>query len=287
MKALIDADIFQYEFGNSTNDEGKLLPWPFVQSRIQARINGIVQATGSDSYQLYLTSDDKSNFRYDIATILPYKGNRKSEKPFYYQHIRNFLIDHRGAIEVFGMEADDAISIHQWNNYFEAIDFCKSKGGLKHYIENEHLPEITGVDDYDKMISLFGANVVTCSRDKDLNMVPGWHYSWGCGKQKEKTLWWQDELSGLKSFYKQILTGDSVDNIPGLHGVGKSSSHLRSIDTCISELEMYLYCLTEYRKRFGSYAEQFLFENARLLWMVQHKGQIWQPPKDSSKENDN
>lgn len=275
MKALIDADIFQWEFGSATDDEGHPLSWPLVQARIQGRIDQIVEATGADSYQLYITSDDKSNFRYQVATIQPYKGNRVDiEKPRWYNQIRNFLVDRRGAIEVHGMEADDAISIEQCK------DLTKSKALLQ-YQNN----------DYDtlKIWTEYGQTVI-CSRDKDLNMVPGYHYSWACGKQKEKPIWWQNELEGLKCFYKQLLTGDTVDNILGLFGVGKSSSLLTYVDSCSDEYACYDYVLSQYSKRFGSYADQFLVENARLLWMLQEEGQVWEPPQrkeTSSEEEDN
>lgn len=257
MKALIDADIFQWEFGNATDDEGTPLSWPFIQARVQGRINGILEATGADEYQCYLTSDDKSNFRYSVATIKPYKGNRQGiEKPRYYNHIRNFLKDHRGAIEVHGMEADDALSIEQYGQ----LGYITVNG------EQEIRMEVS--------------DTVICSRDKDLNMVPGWHYSWGAGKCKEKEVWWQDEIEGLKSFYQQLLTGDSVDNIPGLYGVGKSSSYVKHISTLTSEFAMYGYVLDLYKQRFGSYADQFLVENARLLWMLREEGEVWTPPTE-------
>ncbi len=263
MKALIDADIFQYEFGNATDDEGKPLSWPLVQSRIQGRINGIMEATGADSYQCYLTSDDKSNFRFKIATIRPYKGNRKDlEKPRWYNQIRNFLKDHRSAIEIHGMEADDALSIEQ---YRSALGSFTGK-----YLWED--------------IRLSKYATVICSRDKDLDMVPGWHYSWSAGKQKEKELWWQDEISGLRSFYKQLLLGDSVDNIPGLYGVGKSSKLIADLDDRSTDLEMYENVYAQYSKRFGSYAGQFLIENARLLWMLQEEGQLWNPPVEENSE---
>ncbi len=268
MKALIDADIFQFEFGTATDDEFKPLPWPLVQSRMQGRLNGIMEATGADEYQLYLTTDDKSNFRYDVATIKPYKGNRKTEKPYWYTHIRNFLVDHRKAIEIHGMEADDALSIAQWEDYNECLNFRMK--------EAEDNGENTLDVFYD--FKRFSQTVI-CSRDKDLDMVPGWHYCWGCGKQKEKKIWWQDEIEGLKCFYNQLLTGDTVDNIPGLFGVGKSSQLLVRVGLCSTELCMYQVVLEEYEKRFGSYAEQFLTENARLLWMLREEGEVWLRPK--------
>lgn len=239
MKALIDADIFQWEFGSATDDEYKPLSWPLVQARIQSRIDRIMESTGADKYQLYITSDDKSNFRYELATIKPYKGNRLTEKPHWYTHIRNFLVDFRGAIEVFGQEADDALGIEQ----------CASKLNT----------------------------TVICSRDKDLHMIPGWHYTWGAGKQKEKEVWFQDEVGGLRCFYSQLLTGDSVDNIPGLYGVGKSSTHIKYINSLNIELDMYEYVRGQYELRFGSYAEQFLIENARLLWIRREEGELWKP----------
>jgi hypothetical protein len=268
MKALIDADIFQWEFGNGTDSEGVIQPWPFIQARVQSRISGIMEATGADSYQLYLTSDDKSNFRYEVATIQPYKGNRKGkEKPHYYQQIRNFLKDHRGAIEVHGMEADDALAIEQYKDYSVVKSACNTGDWEDHRSGFMYESEI--------------ASTVICSRDKDLNMVPGYHYSWGAGnKIKEKEMWWTDELTGLRSFYKQLLTGDSTDNIPGLFGVGKSSKLINRVDDAASELECYDVVFPEYLKRFGSYAEQFIIENGRLLWMLEHKDQRWLPPSD-------
>jgi len=95
MKALIDGDIFAYEFGNCTDSEYKPLAWPLVQARLQGRIDKIMAATKADEYQMYITSSDKSNFRYEVATIKPYKGHRETEKPHHYDRIRSFLKEHR------------------------------------------------------------------------------------------------------------------------------------------------------------------------------------------------
>ena len=264
MKALIDADIFQYEFGNCTDSEYKPLAWPLVQARVQSRLDKIMEATQADTYQLYLTSEDKSNFRYQIATIRPYKGNRPTKKPHWYQNIRNFLIEHRGAQEVSGMEADDALSIEQWKDYKRCKAACNDGSWEDFRSGFMYESEIT--------------STVICSRDKDLDMVPGWHYNWGAGNQKEKPMWWQDELNGLKCFYKQLLTGDSIDNIPGLYGIGSNSAFLGHVDSFGDECAIYAYVLKKYQERFGTYAEQFLIENARLLFMLKEEGQLWEPP---------
>ena len=144
MKALIDFDIFSYEFGNCSDAEYRPLAWPLVQARLQGRIDKILEATGADCYQGYLTSSDKSNFRYDIATIRPYKGQRVSEKPHHYDRIRSFLVEYRGAIMCYGQEADDAMSIEQYKLLGKEPSDC---------------------------------HTVIATRDKDLDMVPGYHYN--------------------------------------------------------------------------------------------------------------
>lgn len=227
MKALIDADIICYEFGGATDEEGFPLSWQFVATRVSGRIRMILDAIKADTSALYLTSDDKSNFRIKAATIKPYKGHRTDEKPFWHSQVKRFLIDFHRAELVYGMEADDKLGIEQ---------------------------------DSDR--------TVICSRDKDLKMIPGWHYNWGAGAQKEEPLWWQDELGAIRCFYKQLLTGDATDNIPGLFGVGESSALVKKVDTLLTELEMYQHVSGEYEKRFGSYWRTFLWENAHLLWIL-------------------
>jgi 5'-3' exonuclease len=46
-------------------------------------------------------------------------------------------------------------------------------------------------------------------------MLRGWHYNF---IRNDKYL--IDEYEAMQNFYKQLLTGDRVDNIIGLKGVG-------------------------------------------------------------------
>ena len=65
-------------------------------------------------------------------------------------------------------------------------------------------------DDYMAHLSVEqGYGIATI--DKDLNMVDGWHYNWN----KDK-LYMVSPEQGWVFFYKQMLTGDPTDNIPGL-----------------------------------------------------------------------
>lgn len=248
MRALVDADIFCYEYGNMKELEtGGLLPWEITRGLVDKRIQSILEATEATTASYYLT-DSKSNFRNDVATILPYKGHRDSEKPPHWAAIRQHLIDNYDAEVCYGIEADDKCGIEQSYNWKESID----KYGKQSWECQDTLIDI--------------CDTVICSRDKDLSMIPGHHYSWECGKQKEKK-WFVSELDGIKSFYKQLLTGDSTDNILGLFGVGAKASCVLRIDKYEHEVDMFTECHDRYEERFGEYGWQFLIENARLLWI--------------------
>ena len=71
-------------------------------------ISSICNNTNSSSWNCYLSGNN--NFRKSIATLLPYKGNRSTEKPFHYSTITSELRE-RGAISVDYLEADDLMSI--------------------------------------------------------------------------------------------------------------------------------------------------------------------------------
>lgn len=239
MRALIDADRYPYSLGNATDEEGDPLPWPLVSARLDSIIQQICEAVGATSHQLYITSDDKSNFRYRLSTIRPYKGNRTAPKYFWYEQLRRHLVERLGAIVVHDMEADDALGIEQCSNY--SYGYWEDK---KDQLEEPNW------------------HTIICSVDKDLNNIPGWHYD----ELKEKTYWVSEEDS-LRNFYCQLLTGDPVDNIAGLYGVGKSSILLKHIMAAQSECDMYSLVKEQYEKRFGSYWKMFLWENASLLWI--------------------
>jgi hypothetical protein len=102
----------------------------------------------------------EGNFRDEIATIKPYKGNRSSHKPKYFVEIKDYLIDRWKAIQVNSQETDDAIGILQMDN----------------------------TDKYSVIVS----------NDKDLMTIPGWHYNWVRDELAYQTMqnankffWWQ------------------------------------------------------------------------------------------------
>lgn len=109
MLALIDCDIFCYEFGHAKGEDNLPLEWNLVEWRIDARITQILEATGAEAWDGFLTGP--GNFRDKLATILPYKGNRdRGERPFWYTGVYNHLRDYYPVSVVVGKEADDEIA---------------------------------------------------------------------------------------------------------------------------------------------------------------------------------
>lgn len=179
-------------------------------------------------FEFYLTG--KKNYRNDIAVTKPYKGNRKGkDKPVHLQALRDHLVSAWDAIVSDGCEADDLLSIRQHQ---------------------------------------LGDDSVIVSLDKDLNMVPGWHYNF-----VKDDLYYVDPAEGMHNFYTQLLTGDMTDNIQGVYRCGPKKAEKLLAD-CSTEQEYWDVCLEEH----GSYDRAL--EDARLLWMQTVEGELWLPPNE-------
>lgn len=169
----------------------------------------------------FLSGD--GNFREQVATILPYKGNRPQRKPKYYKELRHYLIDFHGVELVHGREADDALATAQWA--------AKDR------------------------------STVICTIDKDLDMVPGWHYNWVKNEVYDVSL----AYANMRLFY-QMLEGDLTDNIPGIRNVGPKTI-AKLFENCES-IEDYRRIVQEaYATQYGEGWEAAYNEVARLLWM--------------------
>lgn len=109
--------------------------WESTRKSVVSYLEDILTHLDTE-YQVHISG--VGNFRYEAATILPYKGNRTNlSRPFHYDAIRQFLVDAYGARVSINKEADDAI-------------------GLAHDPEED----------------------IIATLDKDLNCIPGLHYNW-------------------------------------------------------------------------------------------------------------
>lgn len=254
MRPLIDADILLHEIGWSSQfkdrqtGEDILLDWPIVQELVDNKIELICKEVGATLPPILFMTDcpflieqdnrlnrllDKPlvesvpNFRIEVAKTKPYKGTRKSDKPYHFYNLMVYLAMAYDCRVAYGSEADDLMGCYEPDPISDEV-------------------------------------VVYCSRDKDIRQFPGFHYSWECGKQKAigpvytSGFGWLELKNddgdvigyGDKFLYYQWLIGDSVDNIPGCPGVGKVKAYELLKDVTDFE-EMKNICVETYKKALG------------------------------------
>lgn len=237
MTPLIDCDVLFYEIGFSSEQRLKVgnnyivVPrsWEFAKELFDKKVGIICKDVGATTDPiLFLTNtpfitklenrrrkweglepiEFQEVFRHKIAVTKPYKGTRKEEKPYHFKNLVSYVLNtYDTQISFSGLEADDLMCIYQ----------------------TAAPPDST----------------IICSRDKDLRQCEGWHYSWECGLQASIGPLKTNKLGSLintnegkinkktgkpmplkvfgtgdKFFYYQLLIGDTVDSITGIHRKG-------------------------------------------------------------------
>lgn len=134
-------------------------------------------------------------------------------------------------------------------------------------IEGQEADDAIGIAAY----ALDPGEYCICTIDKDLDMIRGDHFNF-----TKDHRYFVTEEEGIRNFYKQILTGDRVDNVVGIKGIGAVKAE-RILKECKDENEMYLAVLEAYK---GDAAR--VLENGQLLWIRRQSNEIWIPPKLST-----
>lgn len=222
-------------------------PLPHALQNVKQTLLHIAETCDSHDGEIYLTG--KGNYRETVAVTYPYKGNRDTlHKPYWYGEITDYLIDHWDAKVIDGMEADDAMGIKQWK------DFSKAQ---KFYIKEE-------ADTFESWYSTCNPTII-CTIDKDLDMIPGWHYNWTKGKK-----YFVSEEEADYFFDLQMLMGDRVDNIYAIKGIGpkKAEKLLKGK----SKTERDAIIQAKYQSHFGGAEGMARYmENKQLLWILREE----------------
>jgi hypothetical protein len=235
----------------------------FARQAAKTQLDSIIRRCAAEmdtsedgmNVEIYLSGPD--NFRYRLATITPYKANRPPP-PVHYQALRDYLTQRWNAVVVSGVEADDRVSI--------------------------------------RMRELEADRTLAClaTIDKDLDQVPGLHYGY-----KDHVFYVIDSWDAEWTFWKQVLAGDSTDSIQGCYrvGVAKAKAMLETWlvqfgqDPNLSHDEWQLFLwsnvVNTYYHNMKTFPEKFpagmlaadaALENARLVFMLEYEGQLWNPP---------
>ena len=147
---------------------------------------------------------------------------------------------------------------------------------LRQYLIDIYGAEVSNGVEADDMIATAAAKelynkVLIVSTDKDFNQLPVSILNPTKMEITVVSLW-----EATKSFYMQILTGDRVDNILGIHGVGPVKA-TAILEGCNTPIAMYEACVEAYR-HVCDHPKERVLENAQLLWLRRFEGQMWEPP---------
>jgi hypothetical protein len=172
-------------------DDTFVSPIEGAKRLIDKNIKDICEQLGVTEYYGY--TGRGSVFRHDVATLLPYKGQRSDTKPLLLEELKDYVIAKHNITLVSGIEADDAVSMAT----VAAYKRWKASGKRPECIE------------------------YAVAIDKDSKQTEGWHFNpdhdeaprliEGLGKL------WLDvkgdpDGSGRMWLYWQIAVGDSSDN---------------------------------------------------------------------------
>lgn len=242
--AFIGSNLDEYEL------EKRVEPQPLSHAikNVSQLINSILENTKCKDYQMYITGED--NFRDRYAVSHPYKGNRdSSNKPTHYKGLREWMVK-QGATLVEGQEADDSMSIAQYNS-----------------------PEGT-----------------TCiaTIDKDLDNTPGWHYNFNkqelywVTEEEAKHSFYKQILMGDRT--DNIHGLDGIGEKKALKAIDGCQSDEDYVTTVI---DMYMEAIWNENEgdnldlpeeEVEKIARERIRENGILLWMRREEDEIWEIP---------
>jgi hypothetical protein len=218
-----------------------------VSDMLDTSINKIVQLSGATDYVCYLSG--KTNFRNEAAKYQEYKANRKdSVKPIHYNFIREYIMSNHPMLLSDNCEADDWLAIDLYREFQKA----------------------------DASGDQLDCEVILCTIDKDLRNVPGWHYN-----IHHREIDWVLPVDADRHFAMQLLTGDRVDNIPGLSffsdkkvKVGPATAK-KFLGEAITKKELYEAVCVAYENHAGEDWHDKLDNSGLLLWMQREHDEVF------------
>ena len=152
---------------------------------------------------------------------------------------------------------------------------------LREYLINVEKAEVAENQEADDLLGINQTReTIICSIDKDMLMVEGWHYNWNRDTVVEVS-----KPEGLHNFYRQLLTGDAIDNIPGLYGIGpvKANAMLVGCETVLQYNEV---VYSAYREYFERCSDEQVFNHiniiGKLLYIRRQPDEVWKFELDES-----
>ena len=201
-----------------------------AQEAFKEKFNSILEELFTEDYVMAMGGPD--NFRDTLYSEYKKSNSRmksKSTKPSWFDDLKSWTVD-----------------------YYEGCvltDNC----------EADDLVRIWSLE-------LDKANIPRCvvTVDKDLDCIPGNHYNPRKGEFYTVSEDWADYF-----YWKQLLMGDAVDNIPGLPGIGPKKAEAMLINASSQNDRKSVVC-KEYDRFYGKDGLNYMLINGKLLHIWRH-----------------
>lgn len=250
---LIDADPIVYRSAFAAQKKAAdgsdwvvVEPIENVLGTVKRTLAGIREAAASGRTEIYLTAAQGRSFRHEIAKQRAYKGNRTKPRPYYYDAVRQYLVDWHHARVVTAREADDELSIRA------------------------------------NQLRRDGVPYVVATIDKDLDQIPGSHYNYRdklgyeVGEEDADRWFWIQALAGdptdnVPGCWKigqekatKIIDGCIAQDIELWPTVVEYYEYSQNLKDC------------PYR---DIPPEDVALETAQLVYLQRMPGELWLPPQ--------
>ena len=205
-----------------------------VEKACDGMVSRILKSTNATSYLGAFSST--GNFRKSLYKFAPYKGTRKPKD--------------------------------EWVLLWESVikeHLCKKWGFLIPYAAVEADDIIASVHEQ------FTTECIVCSPDKDLQQLSGLHFNY---KKMDDGIKHVDADTAAYNFWLSMLTGDTVDNVKGIIGLGPVKSKGILIGKSAEEMEETV--KEQYIKYFGEYYGPIIYnETLTALLLLCKKHPVW------------
>ena len=149
--------------------------------------------------------------------------------------------------------------------------------GAKQYLRdhwNARILENYEADDYLSIKQCTEEDQCIVTTDKDLDGCPGYHFNWD-----RWSLYYVTEEEAYRSFYTQMITGDTTDDIPGLSekAPNKRTFPTKPLEFLRTKEDMEAYVFEGYATKYwDEEALKMMTINGKLLWMCRDYEDVWE-----------
>jgi 5'-3' exonuclease len=263
-KLLIDGDVLAYRAGFATEKTKYLVPPDHEYDDAKAAKAHAAQITDSRIWsRKELEPEDKALMLVDvmIGDIRARFASEGLDTHIYLSGVGNYRNSIATRATYKGNRSGSPVPTH-----FRAI---------REHLASKWNAEISAGEEADDLIGIAATanpGSIVCSIDKDLMQLPGRHYNFAT--KEEKTV---SAKEAVLNFYAQVLSGDPVDNVPGLTGIGPVKAR-KALAEAKSPIECWFKCIEMYKAEFGAAGQKYALEAARLVYVRRKVNETWNPP---------